>query len=64
MFPDLTTRRREPEWMDDDQVDADQLRRSLAFIRRVNRMLGYTRATISHTEQFSKVEAQRRRSPD
>ena len=39
--------------MDDDKVDADQLRRSLAFIRRVNRMLGYTRATISHLERFS-----------
>ena len=55
MFPTLTTRQREPEWMDDDQVDPDQLRRSLAFIRRVNQMLGYTRATIAHLEQFSQT---------
>src|SRR5579885_2751219 len=53
MFPDFTTRHREPEWMDDDAVDPDQLHRSLAFIRRVNRMLGYRRATIRHLEHFS-----------
>jgi ubiquinone/menaquinone biosynthesis C-methylase UbiE len=53
MFPDLTTRHREPEWMDDDQVDLEQLRRSLKFIRRINAMLGYTRATLSHLERFS-----------
>src|SRR3954462_5910961 len=54
MFPDLTTRHREHEWMDDDDVDPRQLRRSLAFIRAVNRMFGYTRATLFHLEQFSK----------
>src|SRR5256885_15064696 len=53
MFPDLTTRQREPEWMDADDADPKQLRRSLAFIRAVNRMFGYTRATISHLERFS-----------
>jgi ubiquinone/menaquinone biosynthesis C-methylase UbiE len=54
MFPDLTTRQREPEWMDDDDVDPQTLRDSLAFIRRINRMLRYTRATLFHLEQFSK----------
>ena len=53
MFPTLATRNREPEWMDDDSVDPDQLRRSLAFIRTVNRVFGYTRATLFHLEQFS-----------
>src|SRR3954462_4961873 len=54
MFPDLTTRHREHEWMDDDDVDPSQLRRSLRFIRAVNRAFGYTRATLWHLEQFSK----------
>src|SRR3954467_12710361 len=54
MFPDLITRQREPEWMDADDVDPKRLRRSLAFIRAVNRMFGYTRATLFHLEQFSK----------
>lgn len=46
-------RRREREWMDEPHADADQLRRSLRFIRRVNRFLGYTRVTINHLERFS-----------
>ena len=46
-------RRREAEWMDADGVDAGQLRRSLTFIRRINALLGYTRATLSHLERFS-----------
>lgn len=54
MLPDLTTRQREAEWMDADEVDADQLRRSLAFIRTVNRLFGYTRATLWHLERFSR----------
>src|SRR3954463_15526880 len=53
-LPDLSIRRREPEWMDADDVDPDQLRRSLSFIRAVNRAFGYTRATLSHLEQFSR----------
>ena len=53
-LPDLTTRQREPEWMDADDADPKQLRRSLSFIRAVNRMLGYTRATIAHLERFSR----------
>ena len=50
----LAQRRREAEWMDRDDVDPRQLRRSLAFIKRVNTLLGYTRATISHLERFSR----------
>jgi ubiquinone/menaquinone biosynthesis C-methylase UbiE len=50
----LRHRRREPEWMDDAGVDADQLRRSLRFIRRVNSLFGYTRATLAHLERFSR----------
>src|SRR5688500_5356817 len=46
-------RQREPEWMDADDVAARELRRSLAFIRRINGLLGYTRATLHHLERFS-----------
>jgi len=49
----LAARRREPEWMDRDDVDPRELRRSLTFIKRVNTFLGYTRATISHLQRFS-----------
>ena len=49
----LSHRQREPEWMDGDAVDPRQLRRSLKFIRCINAMLGYTRATLSHLERFS-----------
>ena len=49
----LAARRREPEWMDRDDVDPRELRRSLAFIKRVNTLFGYTRATVSHLERFS-----------
>ena len=50
---DLTSRRREAEWMDEPGADPDQLRRSLRFIRQVNRLFGYTRATLSHFDRFS-----------
>ena len=46
-------RRREDEWMDEDSVDPRELRRSLTFIRRINALLGYTRATLSHLQRFS-----------
>ena len=54
LFPDLTHRRREPEWMDAADADPDELKRSLRFIRRINALFGYTRQTISHLEQFSR----------
>ena len=40
--------------MDAPGADPELLRRSLAFIRRVNRLLGYTRATVGHLERFSR----------
>lgn len=40
--------------MDEEGVDPGLLRISLRFIRRVNSWLGYTRATISHLERFSR----------
>jgi SAM-dependent methyltransferase len=50
---DLSSRRREAEWMDAPDADPKQLRQSLAFIRRVNALFGYTRATLSHFKRFS-----------
>ena len=40
--------------MDDPAADAGDLCRSLAYIRRVNRLLGYTRATLGHFDRFSR----------
>ena len=42
-----------PEWMDEAGADPDQLKRSLRFIRRVNFLLGYARATLAHLHRFS-----------
>jgi 2-polyprenyl-3-methyl-5-hydroxy-6-metoxy-1,4-benzoquinol methylase len=50
----LSHRRRQREWMDAPDADADELRHSLGFIRRINWALGYTRATIRHLERFSR----------
>ena len=50
----LKHRRREPEWMDEPDVDPALLRRSLVFIRRINSLLGYTRATLHHLDRFSR----------
>lgn len=50
---DLSSRRREAEWMDAPDADPKQLRQSLKFIRRVNFLFGYTRATLSHFKRFS-----------
>ena len=40
--------------MDEPDADAHDLRQSLKFIRRINTLLGYTRATIGHLERFSR----------
>jgi ubiquinone/menaquinone biosynthesis C-methylase UbiE len=40
--------------MDRPGVDEGDLRRSLTFIRRINRFLGYTHSTLSHIRRFSK----------
>jgi SAM-dependent methyltransferase len=50
----LAQRRREPEWMDEPDIDPALLRRSLGFIRRINALLGYTRATLHHLDRFSR----------
>lgn len=39
--------------MDADSADAGELRRSLDFIEKVNRRLGYTRATVSHLDRLA-----------
>jgi ubiquinone/menaquinone biosynthesis C-methylase UbiE len=54
LIPDLTTRRRSDEWMDAPDADPALVRKSLRFLRRVNRLLGYTRSTIKHLERFSR----------
>lgn len=54
LFPSLTTRQRRHELMDAPDADPAGLARSLAFLRRVNRALGYTRATIRHLDRFSR----------
>jgi ubiquinone/menaquinone biosynthesis C-methylase UbiE len=53
MMP-LSVRMRQAEWMDEPNVDPLELRRSLKFIRRVNAVFGYTRATLSHLDRFSR----------
>lgn len=50
----LTHRRRQSEWMDEEGVDPGELRAALEFIRRINSLLGYTRATLAHLKRFSR----------
>ncbi len=40
--------------MDDPAVDPAELAAALAFIRRINGALGYTRATVGHLRRFSR----------
>jgi ubiquinone/menaquinone biosynthesis C-methylase UbiE len=49
----LRTRRREAEWLDDPATNPAELRDSLAFIRKVNRVLGYTQLVLKVLERFS-----------
>src|SRR5688500_12366082 len=49
----LSSRQRTHEWMDAPDADPAELRRSLLFIRRVNRLFGYTRSTLGHLRRFS-----------
>jgi ubiquinone/menaquinone biosynthesis C-methylase UbiE len=53
MIP-LNSRQRQAEWMDRAAVPEAELRRALRFIRAVNLLLGYTRATLNHLERFSR----------
>jgi len=50
----LRSRLRGPEWMDEPGADAEQLRKSLRYLRRINGFLRYTRSTLSHLERFSR----------
>jgi SAM-dependent methyltransferase len=50
----MDKRERAHEWMDEPGVDARLLEKSLRYIRGINRWLGYTRATVSHFERFSR----------
>ena len=50
----LRTRERQAEWMDDPAAPPGELARSLAYIRRVNSLLGYSRATVGHLARFSR----------
>jgi SAM-dependent methyltransferase len=50
----LATRQCAPEWMDAPDVDPRLIDNSLRFIRRVNALLGYTRATVGHLKRFSR----------
>jgi SAM-dependent methyltransferase len=44
----------QPECMDDASVDASELRRSLAYLRGINALLGYHRSTLLHVARFSR----------
>lgn len=50
----LSQRRREPELMDEDNVNPAELRRALGFIRQVNRSLLYTRSVVHHLQRFAR----------
>jgi ubiquinone/menaquinone biosynthesis C-methylase UbiE len=54
LLPNLRHRRREAEWMDAPGVERALLDDSLRYIRRVNALLRYTRATVSHLAHFSR----------
>jgi ubiquinone/menaquinone biosynthesis C-methylase UbiE len=53
LLSSLKHRRRSDELMDSAQADPALVRKSLRFLRRVNRLLGYTRSTLHHLERFS-----------
>jgi SAM-dependent methyltransferase len=53
MFSFLSQRRRQAEWMDADDVDPQELDRSLAYLRRVNSGLGYNRTTLGYLKKYS-----------
>jgi hypothetical protein len=54
-FPPLARRHRTDEWMDAPDADPRLVRQSLRFLRRTNRLLGYTRSTLAHLERFSRT---------
>jgi 2-polyprenyl-3-methyl-5-hydroxy-6-metoxy-1,4-benzoquinol methylase len=54
LLSSLEHRHRTRERMDEPDADPEELRKSLAFIRRTNVLLGYNRSTIHHFNRFSK----------
>lgn len=50
----VSERRRTHEQMDAPDADPELLRKSLRYLRRINRLLGYTRSTLGHLEKFSR----------
>jgi hypothetical protein len=55
MFDWVHNRRiRGHEFLDEDDVDPRELERALAFIRKINSTLGYTRSIIHHLKRFSR----------
>src|SRR2546423_6616009 len=54
MFEFLESRHRTAERMDEEDVDRRDLGRSLRFLRRINRLLGYTRTTLRYFKRFSR----------
>jgi ubiquinone/menaquinone biosynthesis C-methylase UbiE len=53
LLPSLKHRRRSDERMDAPDADPLLVRKSLRFLRRINRLLGYSRSTLHHLERFS-----------
>jgi len=53
LFSSFAHRQRADEWMDAPDADPRQVEKSLRFIRRINRLLGYTRATLWHLERMT-----------
>lgn len=53
MLSFLRTRQRQPEWLDEPDADPQEIRSSLAYIRKVNEKLGYTRVMVEQFERFS-----------
>lgn len=54
MSQSLSVRKRQAEWIDAPDADPALLRKSFHYIRRINTLLGYTRATLSHLKHFSR----------
>jgi ubiquinone/menaquinone biosynthesis C-methylase UbiE len=52
-FPDLTHRRRSHELMDDPDIDPKLLQRSLGYLRKINKLLGYTRQLLDRLDGYS-----------
>src|SRR2546421_2153208 len=54
MLDFLHVRRRHPELLDEPDVDPQSLAASLAYIRRINWLLGYSRLIVRQLARFSK----------